>query len=600
MMLYRSCIKAILILLLSSPGALSFDTLRVEASLDTLRKDISGTVSYNLPMSPELSGFEFQLYPNVYSSEDSPYLKDKNQLKNILSRSKKWGEAVIDSVYLDGKNVSRYLDIDYTVAVVSPEGQSKLNGKEVKIFFRTRLAEMADRLFYYGNNYLLDGWFPFPAILKDDGTWYNPVYGSFSELVGGFYQFEIDLHIPTDLKVAAAVSPAIVNTDDTLTGYHFSFGPAHDFALALSADYLIDTSRIGDVEVMIYYRDFERSALDRIKTAVNNSLEYMAGRAGQYMYDRLTLVMADLVEAGGIEMPGFIVLGSPRGGTMFSRYYESLVIHETVHQWFYGAVNSNQIENPWMDEAITNFFTLKIVEEYWGKEANTLDFAGMKFSERDQLRPFSIITADYGPLNRPTYSFVDNTDYFGSIYSRGALIVETIDNLLTDSLSRIFWSSYYREYKYKSPTPDDFLELIGEIGGEEIKTASEKLIYGAGEIDYTVSNLTNDQKDSVTCESSFILGKKGRIDLPVEYCMVLYNGDTVCNVWKPENNLEKITVQLPSPILEIIIDPDGVYAIDGNLLNNSITFRTDSSPALRLSSGVMFLVESLLSFLGGL
>jgi hypothetical protein len=48
-----------------------------------------------------------------------------------------------------------------------------------------------------------------------------------------------------------------------------------------------------------------------------------------------------------------------------------------------------------------------------------------------------------------------------------------------------------------------------------------------------------------------------------------------------------------------MIDPDFKFAIDNNLMNNSFLVRPDSRAGMRLSSGMMFLLESLLSFLGG-
>jgi len=588
------------ILIVAAGGASAFDTLYVDAELDTLRKDISGTVIYTLPETPITYSFEFQLFANVYASENSPYLRNKSKLAGMLKNSGKRGEMKIDSVLLDGRNVSSIIQIDYTRLMFRPEEESRLNGREVKIFFRTRIPEMADRLFYYGDAYFLDGWFPYPAILLDDGTWYNPYYDTFAEPTGGYFHFDIKLHLPDNMVIAAPVTPEIIASDGTLKACRFAFGPAHDFVLGLSPDYMVDSSLTGDIETKIYYRSFEQPVLDRIKTAAHHAIEYMTEHVGEYIYDDLTYVLIDMVEAGGVELPGLIGLGSPRGGALVSRYYESLVIHETIHQWFYAAVNTDQIKTPWMDESVTSFFTLKVMEKYYGVEANSLDFAGFKLSERDQLRAMSSMSRDYGPLNRPTDAFADGHDFFGTIYSRGALILETFDNLLTDTLSSSFWSEYYRRYKFDTPSPEDFTTLAGETAGAEIKTALEKLIDGAGDIDYSVTNLTNEQIDSVTFEIKFTLGCKGDIDYPVKYSPVLYNNDTVDYFWAPEYNSENITLRLAAPANEIIVDPDHIFAVDDNLLNNSVTYGADSRAGFRLSSGVMFLIESLFSFVGGM
>ena len=52
-------------------------------------------------------------------------------------------------------------------------------------------------------------------------------------------------------------------------------------------------------------------------------------------------------------------------------------------------------------------------------------------------------------------------------------------------------------------------------------------------------------------------------------------------------------------ILENTIDPENIFAIDENLLNNSMKAESDGRAGIRLSSGLLFLVESLFSSLWG-
>ncbi len=330
------------------------DTLRISAQLDTLKKKIVGVMEYRLASEPELTSFEFQLYPNLYSSEDSPYLKKKPRLLHHFLETNEWGGMDVDSVLLDDKNVSQFVHVNLTKGSLVPDKNRRINNKTVRIFFTTYIPEIGDRLSHVGGEYMLGNWFPSPALLNRDGSWYNPEYGAFSEPVGEYFRYVIDLILPNNLLVAAPVKPVKSVVDDTLSSLHFSFGPAHDFALALSPYYMIDSSNVEGTSVRIYYRDYEKPIIERIKTAVQYTLEYMNKNIGNYAYDNLTYALINAATVGGIEYPGFIVLTSPRGGLMATRFYETLVVHETVHQWFYGMIGSDQVESPWMDESITN------------------------------------------------------------------------------------------------------------------------------------------------------------------------------------------------------------------------------------------------------
>lgn len=588
------------VLVISAGSSFGLDTLKIDVHLDTLRKDLSGWVEYRLPFNSALKSFEFQLFPNVYSDKDTYYLRKNVGIRNHLINSGKWGEMVIDSVRLGNTDVTENLEIEYTKGrVPSVNGQS-LSGQIVRIYFNTRIPEMGDRLSYYNNDYQLDGWFPRPAILLDDGTWYNPSYGPHSELIGRYRQYEIDFKLPKNLIVASPVSPIVTEFDDSLLNHHFSFGPAHDFALAISPDYLIDSSLVGKTQLYIYYRDFEHKAVETIKYSVGKTFDYMNSRIGEYAYDRFSVALNITSFSGGVEFPGLITMSSPKGMTMAIRIYDMLCAHETVHQWFYGMIGSNQIENPWLDEGITSFFTKKIADNIWGKEANLFNWAGITFSENDLFRAYAHVATGANSINEPTYQFVSEPEYFGTVYFRGAMAIETFDNLMTDSLSRIFWAEYYNRYLFGNPTTENFLELVGEITGVDLQQMLVQLINHHGDIDYAVYDLRNEQVDSITYRAGFILKRKGPLDIPIDYVMILNNGDTLHFEWHARQNMEDVYKIVPHPVSKIIIDPEFKIAIDNNLLNNSTAIDPDNLPATRLTSGVIFLVESFFSFIGGL
>jgi len=581
-------------------SSMAFDTLEITARLDTLKKRITGTVEYRLPSEPKLTTFEFQLYPNLYSSEDSPYLKKNHQLLNRLRQTRSWGGMEIDSVLLDNENVFQMVQVNLTKGVLKPDNETSLNGKTISIYFKTYIPEFGDRLFYTGGEYMLGNWFPYPAIIRKDGSWYNPDYRAFAEPIGEYYHYEVDFSFPGNYIAAAPAESVENGGDDSLSVLHYSFGPAHDFAMALSPYYLVDSTICGTTMVKIFYRDYEKIIINRIKTAVQHTLEYMSENIGNYCYSDFSVVLTNTSMVGGVEYPGLIALSSPRGGIMATRFYESLVAHETIHQWFYGMVASNQVESPWMDESVTNYFTHKILKHYWGESANLFEYAGLEFAERDNLRILAKTVSNKYNVNCPTYAFWNDADYFNTIYSKGPLALETFDNIMGDSISDVFWRCYFNMYRFKHPEPDDFIRLAGEIGGEDIRDALLVLLNDADEIDYAVNNLENNKLDSAAYEVGFILEKKGNMDLPVEYRVILYNGDTLEGQWHPTYNTMEIILNTIAPAISVTIDPCNVYAIDDDLLNNSISSDNDNRPCVRLSSGIMFLLESLLSFLGGM
>ena len=338
----------------------------------------------------------------------------------------------------------------------------------------------------------------------------------------------------------------------------------------------------------------------RVKNAVLKTLEYMSDYVGPLEYKNVNYAFCDIGFAGGIEFPGLIALTSPRGGLVISNAYEELVIHETVHQWFYGMVGSDQSRAPWMDESVTNLFTLKILEKYWGREANLLNLAGFKLSERDNIRLRSPAGGELSAVNQPTASFISGGQFYNTIYYRGTLALETFDNLLGDSLSSVFWKNYFKKYKFKHVADSDFINLTGELAGDTIRNTFENLLGSPVEIDYSVSDLRNRRIDSVTYDISFVLSCRERLGVPVDYAVCTVDGDTLFHRWRPGYNVEEINIKSGSPAVAVFIDPNNTITIDANLLNNSVCAQPDNKPGFRLSSGLMFLLESLFSFIGGI
>jgi hypothetical protein len=600
MTLFRRAFAIGAIFLIGVGSAFSFDTLKITAALDTAKKQVSGMTEFRLTTGWNLRSFDFQLFPNVYSGDDSPYLRTRSAFLERASKYKTWGGMDIDSIFVDGLDLTSELDVDYTMGRVALDGAGGDSSRKVQIYFKTRIPEFSDRLFYRNDEYLLDGWFPFPAALDSGGGWRNPHYGAFCELVGEYFQYDVDFSVPHDFIVAAPVPPYNQSAEGDLTRYKYSFGPAHDFALAVSPRYLIDSCPWNSTIARFFYRPFEKTALDRVKNAARAAVDYLVNKVGPYSYPYITYVFADFSFSGGLELPGMAILSSPQGMSGATRLQESIVIHETTHQWFYGMIGSDQTESPWMDEAITCYFSDKIQIDIFGESANLVDWGDFKIANNDMFRWMYNIAGHRSAKDQPAYSYATQTDYFGSIYAGGGLALETFDRTLGDSLIDSFWREYYRRFLFRRPASGDFMNLASELAGDEKTRLLCSLLDNLGGIDYSVERLDNQRIDSAGVRINFVLRKKGNLDYPVKYNVILINGDTLKNVWDSPYSAEAIVIDAPHPAVAVVVDPDNIFAIDRNLLNNSLALRADNRPGARLSSGIMFLIESLLSLVGGI
>src|SRR5947209_13913759 len=65
------------------------------------------------------------------------------------------------------------------------------------------------------------------------------------------------------------------------------------------------------------------------------------------------------------------VFGMPHVATGFVEY---LISHETCHQWWYNAVGTNGYAETWMDEALANYFSHRLMDHKQGKNNFLLEY----------------------------------------------------------------------------------------------------------------------------------------------------------------------------------------------------------------------------------
>ncbi len=600
MMLYKITVTTLLlVILILSAGADGADTLFISARLDTLQKSVSGCLTVALPSSPPLTSFEFQLFPNVFATPETPYYSLESESRRA-GDSSLWGGMTIDSIYLNNINVSGDLEIDYTKGILKAPLNRVFNNGRLAIYFRTAIPRSGDRLSRDGWDYLLDGWFPAPALLNSDGTWYNPYYGPMTELAGDFYHYDIALEIPRGYVAAASSMPSGTESGgDSLEILKYNFGPAHDFALALSPDFLIDSSHLAGIPFYIYYRDYEQSLLPRVRLAAERTLEYLSKNVGPYRYPSLSLAFVSSGYFGGVEFPGLVVVASPRGGPVLSRMLEMTVVHEITHQWFYGMMASDQSREPWLDEGLTSYFSHEIILSTWGERANLIDFWGLEATERGRLRTGLAAISQKYIFSQPAFSFAEPSGYYNSVYDHAALAMETLVNVMGDSLSTIFWKEYYNRFAFRHVSGEDFRAAMAEIAGDDYLRLFDKLALEPPRCDLSVLRLSNSPADSGGIKTILILSSSMILDFPIEYRLYFSNGDSLMGYWEQRYLTEELVFGDSLPVRAAVIDPEGKFAVDGDLLNNYLAVTPDHRPGLRLASGLMFLIESLFSYLGG-
>jgi hypothetical protein len=599
---WRSLFVAFLLVAASSAA----DQIRISAELDTATHSISGWVTVTWPtLESAVSDLRFRLYANLRT--DLP-------ASASLNRSSDSTYTNVDTLVVGDVDLTDRCTIEGT-DLSCPTEQTYTQGESlaVRLHFTTHVAPLSggmDRLFFTNGEYLLNGWFPMPAPRRCD-QWVKVTYSESAELVGDFFDFDVQLQAPESLRVAGA---GLVSADTSkgVVLHSFLLPAAHDFALYLSPDIVLKRYAHESINITVYATPRTMYVADLIAEVCGQTLDSMGKWVAPYPFSELHVVLCELGFSGGIELPRMIVCSAP-SGSQFLGLKDVVMIHEVVHQWFYGIINSDQAATPWLDEAVSDYFTERVSRALYG-EKSFFDWWGVTLDYGSLQRLQGLVSFDRLPITLPADRYFSMGSYVATVYNKGAVTLRTLLGHLKPADEFSFWHRYYDRWRFAAPGENDFTGLLSEYEPYVGSDVAVTILHNTGAVDYLIERIANEPitADNRSADSS-LGGAENRpqyrstvdyamynpIGLPVTMRLSFADGNHRDTLLLPRAGQARLAVVSGHPLVAAALDPDTRIGLDKNLLNNSLSL-SGNSTGLRLFSGITFLIESLFSYVWGM
>jgi hypothetical protein len=414
-------------------------------------------VRYTNQEDEPLSEVYFRLFPNVAG-----------------------GEATVSTVKVDDQDVEPAYELQNS-AVRVPLAAALQPGKQVVIQmgFAVKVPrEMGGNygLFgYFDHVLVLDEFYPVIPVYDDEG-WnveVPPPNGDVTYFDASSYVVRVTA--PAKLTVVASgvrVGHEREGDNQVLT---FAAGPARDFYLAASDHYTVISETVGETTVSSYaFTERADGAKLALQQAVNALKSYNA-RFGVYPYTEFDVVGTPM-QALGMEYPGVVgialnlydpdeeVLGLPSQVIL-----ESTVAHEVAHQWFYNVVGNDQIDEPWLDEAIVQYLTGLYYVDTYGEGA------ARSYRTSWDDRWGRVDRADI-PIGMPVEAYMDK-EYGAIVYGRGPLFVMALAETMGQDEFDRFLRDYYESHKWGIGTSDAFKQLAERHCQCDLTALFEEWVY---------------------------------------------------------------------------------------------------------------------------
>ena len=232
---------------------------------------------------------------------------------------------------------------------------------------------------------------------------------------------------------------------------------------------------VGETEVNSYFlQGSDEGAQSALNIAVD-SLNSYNERFGIYPYTELDLVSTPM-QALGMEYPGITAISTelynPYGdisGTPTSVYLESAVAHEVAHQWFYNMVGNDQVDEPWVDEAIVQYVTGLYYKDMYGQGG----YDGFKNSWMDRWGRVEFADT---PIGLPAADY-DSKAYGAIVYGKGPLFVDALAEEMGQKVFDAFLRDYFETNKWGIGTAESFKELAESHCGCDLTALFDEWVY---------------------------------------------------------------------------------------------------------------------------
>jgi aminopeptidase N len=418
-------------------------------TVDPERGNVTGqmTVHYTNRTETALSELVFRLYPNAWTIYGGGSLtvervaQDKVELEIELSEDRTVLHVPLQHPLAQGEAVS--LDLSFTAQTPSQSSQG------YGIFNRAQGV------------LTLAGWYPVLALYDSD--WQTPSIPLVGDaLLAEISLYEVTLTVPSGYDVVSTGILVGQQGDEEQVTWHLVSGPAREFAAAISNRFEEYETKVGAVTIHLRTLPADNPAVtaEEALQMASEAFKAYSDRFGVYPYTELDVVEA-VVSIGGYEFPGMVYVQAAKRIWGTSDNYQYLVAHEVAHQWWYGLVGNDFVEEPWLDESLATYATVIYLEHAEDMQAgeNLVGYWRRTYGSRELQEP---------PVNSSTLDFRDWGAYRQAVYIHGALFLDQLRQELGDEEFFELLQRQQTKHRYKMATTAEFLHLAEEVAGRDL------------------------------------------------------------------------------------------------------------------------------------
>jgi len=575
---------------------------RIDATLDTINQKIYGSeeIEFINPTSKAIEKICFHLYANAFSDTTSVFCSENKQVKKDVASGNisrlDITEIMLDDRYVDSSGVTvngTLMNIDLASGL---QPNLEIN---IKLKFELTIPRAIVRFGRDGHgNYLLSHWYPILCGYQK-GHLVDGEYHANSEFFSNFGFYDVTLKLPSNFITGTTGTLNLLENSDSLAVWNATADSVIDFAFACGRNFerfQADTLGIG----ITYLLSREKSDLfARIDNITKYTLGYCSEDLFLYPYQNFTVVDFSPGSAG-LELPGLIAVGI--GGPESHRTpssFESLIVHETAHQWFYATIATNEYDEPWLDEGTSSYYTERIMRS---RSDTHPDFSIFGYGIRldDISRIFALVRHASYPIDLASYEYPNWFEYEAATYARSSMVLQCLQCSLGDTAFSRGIKAYAEKYRFRHPDTGDFEDEIESSSGRDLTEFYSQFVSGTSRVDYAVTDLRSAEiRKETGSDRAFkiTVGLRREQDGILRQIVTvrLEDGSKIDTTWDGRSRVAEFQFDAVSMPVYAAIDEYYSYPLDEMKANDRLYYQTHSSRLISFDWDSVFFIEFILS-----
>jgi hypothetical protein len=578
----------------------------ISVSLDDNRHELIAfeSIQYVNKSPDDLKFLYFHLWPNGYSGNKTALAL---QLALKLGRQKLfsngYSRGFIDSLDFKVNDVQikwNYVDNQPDICILYLPHPLK-SGDTILIStpFRVKIPGGAiSRAGHTGQSYQISQWFPKPAVYDKHG-WHQMSYLDQGEFYSDYGRFYVNITLPANYIVGATgelmdqdeiewldaiasdtswmtrqyYGTSLPSRRGQLKTLHFARENIHDFAWFADRNFHILKEKIelpasrNKITAYMLFRDEQSHLWRNAPEYVGRAIRFFSEKIGDYPYKTFTAIQTSLAAGAGMEYPGVAVIGSAEDAYSL----DEVIAHEICHNWFYGAIGSDERRFPFMDESITsaydimytsNYYPAQKLWEVYFRNPKMARFFGIMDLPVQRMPEIEWLVQARNNLeqqvNLPSQDFTE-MNYNNIIYFKAAQGFLHLRSYLGDEVFDSIMHDYYSKWNGKHPYPSDLQEIFEHH-------TEKNLDWFFGDFNGTLKRI--DYKASQFKDNNLVVKNIGEMSPP--FTVSALSGDSVVSTTWSEGFRGEKTISIPGHnITRAVINKDHTIP-ELNYLNNGI------------------------------